>query len=168
MFDPTVFDNLKVVIEGAVYDLDLVGQINVIERQDLIDLARMSRACRLAFTKGDDRKVSSASIQLSMDLENLSAELLERKGTSPGCHVYVGFLLKMDKSFYDGNKLEKSVRDIWGEEREIIQTVSYKYTEEDQLNIAIAISFGRLIYEENVDDLEEMVDYMVRTLELLP
>ena len=27
MFDPTIYDNIKVVLEGAVYDLDLEGKI---------------------------------------------------------------------------------------------------------------------------------------------
>jgi hypothetical protein len=43
MFDPTVFDNLKVIIEGAIYDLDLDGELQVVNRRDLVDLANMSR-----------------------------------------------------------------------------------------------------------------------------
>ncbi|MCV9888442.1 hypothetical protein [Metabacillus halosaccharovorans] len=43
MFDPTVFDNLKVVIEGYIYDMDIDEQISVTDRSDIIDLAKMSR-----------------------------------------------------------------------------------------------------------------------------
>ncbi|MDF0725751.1 hypothetical protein PY093_03360 [Cytobacillus sp. S13-E01] len=39
MFDPTIFDNLKVVIEGEVYDLDLTGDFLVTNRSDSIDIA---------------------------------------------------------------------------------------------------------------------------------
>lgn len=38
MFDPTAFDNMKVVIEGAIYDLDLDGEISIIDRNDLLIL----------------------------------------------------------------------------------------------------------------------------------
>ncbi len=34
MFDPTAFDNLKVIVEGAVYDFDLHGDILVTDRKD--------------------------------------------------------------------------------------------------------------------------------------
>lgn len=36
MFDPTAFDNLKVIVEGAVYDFDLHGDILVTDRKDMI------------------------------------------------------------------------------------------------------------------------------------
>ena len=32
MFDPTIYENLKVVFEGAVYDLDLDGHLTVGDR----------------------------------------------------------------------------------------------------------------------------------------
>jgi hypothetical protein len=35
MFDPTAYDNKKVVTEGAAYDLDLEGQIRVVDRKTL-------------------------------------------------------------------------------------------------------------------------------------
>ncbi|KPV55085.1 periplasmic component, partial [Paenibacillus sp. A3] len=43
MFDPTIFDNLKVVLEGHLYDLDAEQTIRVIGREDFIDLASMKR-----------------------------------------------------------------------------------------------------------------------------
>lgn len=43
MFDPTAFDNLKVIVEGAVYDFDLHGDILVTDRKDMMDLASLSR-----------------------------------------------------------------------------------------------------------------------------
>ncbi|UOK56770.1 hypothetical protein MGI18_18515 [Bacillus sp. OVS6] len=49
MFDPTAFDNLKVVLEGAIYDADLGGFITVIGRKDLVDLAAMSRCYQNTF-----------------------------------------------------------------------------------------------------------------------
>ncbi|UTW70295.1 hypothetical protein KHA80_06930 [Anaerobacillus sp. HL2] len=41
MFDPTIYENLKVVIEGEVYDHDMNGRILIIQI-DIVDLATMS------------------------------------------------------------------------------------------------------------------------------
>ena len=51
MFDPTIFDNLKVVAEGAVYDLDLQGEILITNRIDQVDLATLSRYYAITFRK---------------------------------------------------------------------------------------------------------------------
>jgi hypothetical protein len=55
LFDPTVYDNLKVVLEGAVYDLDLAGSILVTGREDWVNLADLSRTYKLTFVMADDR-----------------------------------------------------------------------------------------------------------------
>jgi len=47
MTDPTIFDNLRVLMEGALYELDLAGELVVTERQDLVDLAALSRSFRM-------------------------------------------------------------------------------------------------------------------------
>ncbi|NUJ69854.1 hypothetical protein HUS64_21435, partial [Pseudoalteromonas sp. 2102] len=50
MFDPTIFDNLKTVVEGAVYDLDVTDElVTVVDRSDIIDLAKFTRAYALSF-----------------------------------------------------------------------------------------------------------------------
>ncbi len=49
MFDPTAFDNLKVIVEGAVYDFDLHGDILVTDRKDMMDLASLSRIYHISF-----------------------------------------------------------------------------------------------------------------------
>jgi hypothetical protein len=41
MFDPTAFDNMKVVLEGALYDLDIMGEIIITDRNDLFNTAKM-------------------------------------------------------------------------------------------------------------------------------
>ncbi len=77
MFDPTAFDNMKVVIEGAIYDLDLDGEINIIDRNDLINLAKMSRSFDVSFKlPGNKTRQVIAKIILKSNLENLAAELL--------------------------------------------------------------------------------------------
>ncbi|MCU9613644.1 hypothetical protein OEV98_08730 [Caldibacillus lycopersici] len=54
MFDPTAYENIKVVLEGIVYENDLQGEILVIERNDLVNLADLSRSFNITFTHKDD------------------------------------------------------------------------------------------------------------------
>ncbi len=49
LFDPTAFDNMKVVLEGAVYDRDILGDILVVKRDDLVNLATLSRQFMMEF-----------------------------------------------------------------------------------------------------------------------
>ena len=74
MFDPTAFDNMKVVIEGALYDLDLAGKIVIIDRNDIMNIAKMSRRFDVSFTLPEARV--TAMIEITSNLINLAAELL--------------------------------------------------------------------------------------------
>lgn len=44
---PTVFDNLKTVLEGSIYDFEIQGVLEVVSRDDLVDLANLTRTFRL-------------------------------------------------------------------------------------------------------------------------
>ncbi|MCA1321154.1 hypothetical protein LC085_14630 [Bacillus tianshenii] len=163
MFDPTVFDNLKVIIEGAIYDLDLDGELQVVNRRDLVDLATMSRQFSM------DIAVSAAMfgrIELSSNLENISGELLKRLDR-PGCSVTVSFYQEGKRSSIIRENLEqwkKELQNIWGEswEMELSYTESLDATE--RIKLCATIRFDRLFYEDNVDDLQELIPYMLSTL----
>ena len=49
MFDPTAFENMRVVMEGIFYDKDLSGDITIVDRNDVINTAKMSRDFDLSF-----------------------------------------------------------------------------------------------------------------------
>ncbi|MEK1830800.1 hypothetical protein AAAC51_22435 [Priestia megaterium] len=91
MFDPIVFDNLKVVVEGEIYDLDLSGQVSVTNREDFVDLAQFTRTYRISF---QPHFCCTASLTLSTDLDNIHAELTPSRVEKPGCTVYIHFQLK--------------------------------------------------------------------------
>ncbi|MGZ4162287.1 MAG: hypothetical protein ACXVNF_16040, partial [Neobacillus sp.] len=50
VFDPTAFDNMKVVIEGALYDMDIIGEIIITDRNDIMNMAKLSRRFDICFT----------------------------------------------------------------------------------------------------------------------
>jgi hypothetical protein len=167
MFDPTAFDNLKTVLEGAVYDLDLEGEIVVIDRHDLVDLAHFSRTYTITFRLASAHTpYVSCTIRLEMDLEQIAKELL-RQAIRPGCTLSITFSLPIRQTAACSH-IERVLRRVWGEERIIRQTLSHEFPHETlSYRNEATIEFGRLIYEDNVSDLQEMIPYMITSLEQL-
>lgn len=93
MFDPTVFENLKVLAEGAFYDLDLDGELAVIDRHDLIDLAHMSRKYEIIVRHDADKeKDVECTFSLSAGLSAFAEEKLPAfSKRSPGCALKITF-----------------------------------------------------------------------------
>lgn len=164
MFDPTVFENLKVVIEGALYDLDLEGQILIINRQDLVDMARMGRHYHITFKEKTIEPIH-AYIDLKIDLDNLVTELRNTNG-NPGCYLEIGFNFKLN-SLDACPMIEKVLTTIWGSTRKIQQEISYQYGSENHYTNNSKIIFHRLIHEDNIDDLLEMIDYIIDSIHQL-
>ena len=78
MFDPTAFENMKVVMEGIFYDKDLSGEIIIVDRNDFINTAKLSRSYDLSFQLPLAKKEKvTCKFTLSAELENLTAELLQ-------------------------------------------------------------------------------------------
>ncbi|GMB09661.1 hypothetical protein EDD69_11051 [Thermolongibacillus altinsuensis] len=164
MFDPTVFDNLKTVLEGEVYDLDLDGKIVVTNREDLIDLARLSRTYRIYFRLFHDEKVE-ACISLDARLNHLAAELLSQNETEAGCVLEVSFSFSLP-DLHPCEKIRKELHRIWGEKRTIEQILSFRYGENVYENKVI-VKFHRLVNENHVEDLRELVSYVVQSSDVL-
>jgi hypothetical protein len=169
LFDPTAFENIKVVIEGDIYDRDLSGEIIVLDRNDWINAAKLSRKYEISFTKkGYDPGVLSATMTIEAGLENLSAELLENVDAKQlaGCAVGISFSLIHQNELDVFKEVQKVLTEIWGEDREIRQTAMLEPLENrSPIENCVKVAFNRLVYEEQIDDLSEMVHYMVTSLE---
>ena len=168
MFDPTAFENLKVVIEGAVYDRDLGGEILVTDREDIMNLAKLGRTFEISFidqnSKGD--KVT-AILLLEAKIENLAAELLPQALSEKhaGCHITVKFkcVHPNDLSFY--KKIDGILKDIWGNSRKIDQRILLNpFDIKNDITNEITIHFNRLIYEDQSSDIISMVDFMITSI----
>ena len=168
MFDPTAFDNMKVVIEGALYDLDISGEIIITDRNDFINLAKMSRKFDVSFQLPNN--AVTAKIEMTAGLVNLAAELLppllsEQKA---GCQLRLQFLTAHEKIDNDYNVIEGILRNIWGPTRIITQSVQYEpLRSETKYAHIITIEFDRLIREDQMDDLVEMTEFIITTLQEL-
>ena len=164
MFDPTAFENMKVVLEGAVYDLDLLGDIIIIDRNDYINSAKLARKYELSF-KCDNTSNVTARIVLEAKLENLAAELLpvsfsEQKA---GCSIRLFFSFKHSEKIIDYDKIQKVVSEIWGVDRKIKQSVLFYPLQKEKLESMVTLDFGRLVREDQIEDLTEMIEFMITT-----
>ncbi|SEM82313.1 hypothetical protein SAMN05192533_10642 [Mesobacillus persicus] len=171
MFDPTAFDNMKVVVEGAIYDRDLDGELLVTSRNDVVNLATLSRTFDMSFSlRHQDSKRICAKLTIEAGLQNLAAELLKTEEALKltGCVVTVEFHLKhyyKDKSFLG---IQEALESIWGTDRKIKQLVHLNpLKREEQIVNIVSVQFNRLILEEQVDDLIEMIDYLILSLKEL-
>ncbi len=169
MFDPTVFDNLKIILEGTVYDLDLSGQLIVIGRQDIVELASMNRQYKIMFRNElHHPNLKCAAITLKMDLKNISMELLEGLGESAGCSIGIEFIMNISNYREICPNIETKLQAIWGKERTISQLLSFPFSEGDQQVMnTVKIDFNRLIGEEHIDDFPELISYIYETLDVL-
>lgn len=167
MFDPTAFENMKVVLEGALYDLDLSGDILIKDRNDLMNLSKLSRMFEISFSlpNMEDFPVT-AKFSLTSKLENLAAELLTSalSESLAGSYIQLEFILQQEHKIEDYRKIEAILSEIWGSNRKITITNHFDSLT-GRFNKTIAsIEFARLVREDQLDDLTEMIDVMVMTL----
>lgn len=168
MFDPTAFDNMKVVIEGALYDLDIIGEIVITDRNDLINMAKMSRKFDVSFQLPNS--VVTAKIEMASNLVNLAAELLPAFLSEQQAGIYVSLQFGMvhDNKEIDFQAIKNILLSIWGSTRKITQMVKCYPLEIERKNThVIKVEFDRLIREDQIDDLVEMIEFIMTTLKQL-
>ena len=169
MFDPTAFENMRVVLEGAFYDRDLSGDISIVDRNDVINTAKLSRLFDLSF-RLNSASISKVTCRLTLvaNLKNLAAELLPMPGfeEQAGCMVKIEFLFEKDSDDSITLEVDRILRKIWGENRIIQQIIHYEPLKPNQNTHHTAlISFARTITEDQLDDMIDMMEYMILTIE---
>ncbi|PEL91927.1 hypothetical protein C6360_09790 [Bacillus wiedmannii] len=166
MFDPTAFDNLKVIVEGAVYDFDLHGDILVTDRKDMMNLASLSRIYHISFQLTEPfEPVVKATFSLSVDAKNLSGEILEVPQFTPGCEMKLAFSFPIEKPEVVCEEIENFMHSIWGKERMITQKISYEYNKQAiSYHNKVEVIFQKAITEDHVDDLIAVISHMIETV----
>lgn len=167
MFDPTVFENIKVAFENRVYDLDTIDQaIVVTNRYDRLDLARMNRDFSLQFTLVDQPQVT-ADLRLKATLQQLADEILEHPNTNPSCALTLRFQMNIP-TVQLCERIEQMLRIIWEEDVGITQTVSFQYGQstEELLN-TIDVQFKTKLMEENIPEISAFLHYVLESLRKL-
>jgi hypothetical protein len=167
MFDPTAFDNVKVVLEGALYDLDLAGQLCITDRNDVVNMAKLSRQFEITAKKRIESKIS-CTVFLRADITNLAAELhpMLQSEKEAGCHFKMVYSI-LEQSTFDIRTLEV-LQSIWGKDREYhCKVISDPLQDKAGNIIDIEVHFKRLIYEEQIEDLTVLADFILQSLENL-
>lgn len=145
MFDPTAFENMKVVLEGAVYDRDFIGDILVINRDDMVNLSTMSRSYKIEMELKEPMAPISISgaIEIHASLRNLSAELLDSTidDTHSGCTVdiFISFPQKLNE--VNAEQFLNDLGKIWGDQRIITVTTSLTVSKRCNLFIHLYLKF---------------------------
>ena len=101
-------------------------------------------------------------------MENLTAELLEISADLAGCTAKIEFKMQHEYSEPLFLHIEELLSSVWGSKRAIKLTVSRDSIKSHQKVLYTGtISLNRIIQEDQLDDLTEMTDYMIMTLDKL-
>lgn len=182
LYDPVVFENLKVALENQLYDLDNLDQrIVITSRTDILDMAVMSRRWSLGFMLPDREQSCAvkAEIILSTSIEDLSDELLERSGTNPACSLILKFTGSVEQPTVDCPQIDRVIEEAWNRDLIPVQRLTATFgdhaypIEGAELWVPryyeneILLPFNRRINEDQMEDLESLIEHTIRTLEAL-
>ena len=167
MYDPTVFENLKVTFENHIYDLDNLDQaVHILNRKDQLDLAVMARSFTIRFSRVG---YPSVIVDLTLDssLKELADEILEVKGSEPSCKLTLlvrTFIQDVDR---ECEEIASILRTVWENDISYTQTLSFRHeqTEPGFMN-RIHIHFNPKLTEEHTCEiaafLKSVLDMMER------
>ena len=174
MFHPLVFDNIRVVLEGGVYDRDFEGAITITDRSDVMDMATFQRLFQIDFepaAAANRERAVKARMQLRTGLADIAAEQLEQPLTDHiGCTICIHFFTVIQDVTDEVQRIAVLLNDIWGQRPSITQTVSVRLEENriewppQTYHNQITLDFHRKIDEGNIDDLRDLIDHTVQSL----
>ncbi|WP_019415311.1 hypothetical protein [Paenisporosarcina sp. TG20] len=168
MYDPTVFENLKVAFENAVYDLDNIGKkISITNRVDRMDFSVLARYFAIKFTLVDKPGIT-AEIILEATLKELAAEILEEPGKNPGCTMILRFYKQIQNVTKQCKQIDQALKDVWEPNLLLTQTLSFMYEQKSaNYTDSIEITFDHKIKEEHIDDISDFLEHVLETLKVL-
>jgi hypothetical protein len=168
MYDPTIFENLKVAFENQIYDLDnLERKITITNRVDRMDFSILARDFALQFKLAYQSDVT-AEIVLQASLEDLAGEILEKPVQNLGCSLMLRFYKHIQNVTLQCEEIELALNAIWEDEIQLTQTLSFEYPQEtpSHLNM-IEVKFNQKINEEHVHDIADFLEHVLESLEVL-
>ncbi|WP_336825160.1 hypothetical protein [Sporosarcina sp. USHLN248] len=168
MYDPTIFENLKVAFENHIYDLDTIERkITILDRKDRMDFAVLSRDFALQFALVDQTDVRAA-VMLKASANDLAGEILEWEDKNIGCALSLQFMMETREAMEHCSQIEQSLLSIWENDVRIVQTFSFTLPQETTVyQHTIDVMFKRKINEEHIGDIRDFLDHVLVTLKLL-
>lgn len=176
MFHPLVFDNIRVVLEGTMYERDFDGDITISGRSDIMDMAIFKRQFqvefRLAQRDGDDPHTVWARLQLATTLADIAAEQLEEPLLTEviGCTICIHFYMRVYDVPAEAPEIAELLNQVWGNRPSVTQTLKTDL-DEHLLNWPpryfvnqVTLDFQRKITEGNIEDLRDLLDHTIKSL----
>lgn len=167
MFDPTIFDNIKVVLEGLLYEKDSEEEIFITDRQDLVDLSRMSRTAVFSFKTPDGRTI--ASITLTASTDSLAKEIMGHPPDSLSISIQIAFQVKIQQPDPDCEAIIFIINKAFRQKKpKIKQIIMQEYAaEKKELFSRAVLSFPGGINEQDLVELEPLCESIIYSLDRL-
>ncbi|WP_062198165.1 hypothetical protein [Massilibacterium senegalense] len=167
LFDPTAYENIKVVLEGAVYDQDLNGNITVSKRDDIVNLAAMNRRYHISFYLKNKPISAQATLSLYSDTEQLLGEILGWEEFAPySAYLVVEFKINVKQPNLEQSFIDKQMKKIWGDAFEVEYT--YSFQKIDQEIFPTMMQFKPMVIKEDkMDTMAVIVSNVTKSLEWL-
>ncbi|WP_172371958.1 hypothetical protein [Sporosarcina jiandibaonis] len=168
MYDPTIFENLKVAFENHIYDLDNIDEkITIINRVDRMDFAILSREFAIRFTLVNQPDVT-AEIVLQASVKELAGEILEVPGENLGSTLSVRFIKTVQNPAIECQQIENTLNTIWETDIHLTQTLSFVHGQQASgyLN-SIVMTFNSKINEKHMTDIADLLTHVLKSLEVL-
>lgn len=171
MFDPTIFDNLKVVLEGGIYDLEQNSQMIILDRKDMLDLAAMTRTFQMEMTQLDFINTATYTIELHSNLIDFAVELTELRladGLNPGCRISVHYIFRINEMISQEmvEKIKHILKKNLGEDIHFKITFEWEYeckTEKQKKCVHLSVVLQNKIDDSQVDIMNELINHAGNT-----
>ena len=168
MYDPTIFENLRIAFENHIYDLDnLDEKITIINREDRMDFAILSREYAIQFSLVNQPDVT-AEIVLQSSVKELAGEILEVSGENLGSTLSVRFTKTVQNVAIECQQIDQALKAIWETDIHLTQTLSFVHGQQTSgyLN-SINMTFKSKINEKHMADIVDLLDHVLQSLEVL-
>ena len=168
LYDPTIFENLRIAFENQIYDLDnLDEKITIINRVDRMDFAILSREFAIQFSLVNQPDVT-AEIVLQASVKELAGEILEVPGENLGSKLSVRFTKTVQNAAIECEQIEQALNAIWETDIHITQTLSFEHGQQASgyLN-RIDMTFKSKINEKHMADITDLLNHVLGSLEVL-
>lgn len=168
MYDPTIFDNLKVALENHLYDLDTIEeQIEIRNRRDVMDFAVLSREFALGFVLRNHPEIE-VEVMLRASVRDLAGEIMEDPNANPACSLSLCFQKNVVDPAVECAGIEQVMASIWEQDVELTQTIRYVYGEKNpQLMNSIEAAFKPRLTEDHMTALSLFLEHVLDTLHVL-
>jgi len=156
MFDPTAFDNMKVIVEGILYDKDLDGDYLIIDRDDFMNLSKMNREFSITYKKNNVKSNVSCKFTLAATAKDLYSELLT-SSEDVGCYVEQTFFFNKE---IEAEILQRSLmllQNHTAQQFNVFHNIKQSFFEKNKTETSLIIKFINKITEEECDQLEELI-----------